>query len=78
MVMCRQEGYFNLNDIQTAVFEYNGKLTVLPISAKRPMNPADMNISPQPEYICTEVIMDGRILGENLKRMGLDTHWLEK
>ncbi len=78
LVMCRQEGYFNLNDIQTAVFEYNGRLTVLPVSAKRPMNPADMNLTPEPEYINTEVIMDGRILEDNLKRMGLDTKWLQK
>ena len=78
MVMCRQEGYFNLNDIQTAIFEYNGRLTILPVSSKRPVNPADMNLSPQPEYICTEVIMDGRILEENLKRKGLDRTWLQK
>ena len=37
MVMCRQEGYFNLNDIGTAIFEYNGRLTVLPKATKRPM-----------------------------------------
>lgn len=78
MMMCRQEGYFNLNDIQTAIFEYNGRLTVLPVSDKRPMNPQDMNLSPQPEYICTEVIMDGRILEDNLKRMGLNAKWLQK
>lgn len=78
MVMCRQEGYFNLADIQTAIFEYNGRLTVLPVSIKRPLNPEDMNLSPQPEYISTEVIMDGRILEDNLKRMGLDAKWLEK
>lgn len=78
MMMCRQAGYFNLNDIQTAIFEYNGRLTVLPVSEKRPMNPADMNLSPQPEHICTEVIMDGRILEENLSRMGLNVKWLQK
>lgn len=78
MVMCRQEGYFNLADIQTAVFEYNGRLTVLPVSTKRPINPEDMNLTPQPEYVSTEVIMDGRILDDNLKRMGLDTKWLQK
>ena len=78
MVLCRQEGYFNLADIQTAIFEYNGRLTILPISSKRPVNPDDMNLAPQPEYISTEVIMDGRILDENLKRMGLDSRWLEK
>lgn len=78
MVMCRQEGYFNLNDIQTAIFEYNGRLTILPVSTKRPVNPTDMNLVPAPEHICTEVIMDGRILEGNLKRMGLDKQWLQK
>lgn len=78
MVMCRQEGYFNLNDIGTAIFEYNGRLTVLPKATKRPLNPTDMNIVPPPEAINTEVIMDGRILEENLKRLGLDINWLEK
>lgn len=78
MVLCRQEGYFNLNDIQTAIFEYNGRLTILPVSDKRPVTPKDMNLTPPKEEICTEVIMDGRILGENLKRLGLDTTWLDK
>ena len=78
MVMCRQEGYFNLNDIHTAVFEYNGRLTVLPKATKRPLNPTDMNIVPPPEKISTEVIMDGRILDQNLKRMGLDIQWLRR
>lgn len=78
MVMCRQEGFFNLTDIQTAVFEYNGRLTVLPRSAKRPVNPSDMDLLPEPEYINVEVIMDGRIMSENLKRMGLDADWLKK
>ena len=78
MVMCRQQGYFNLSDIQTAVFEFNGKLSILPVSKKRPANPEDLNLSPAPEFIHTEVIMDGRILDENLKRMGLDDKWLLK
>ena len=78
MVMCRQQGYFNLSDIQTAVFEFNGKLSILPVSKKRPANPEDLNLSPAPEFIHTEVIMDGRILDENLKRMCLDDKWLQK
>ena len=78
IVMCRQQGYFNLSDIQTAVFEFNGKLSILPVSKKRPANPEDLNLSPAPEFIHTEVIMDGRILDENLKRMGLDDKWLQK
>lgn len=78
MVMCRQEGYFDLNDIHTAVFEYNGRLTVLPKSPYRPLTPNDMNVTTAKAEIPTEVIMDGRILDENLKRLGLDITWLNK
>lgn len=78
MVMCRQEGYFNLSDIKTAIFEYNGRLTILPVSDKRPTTPYDMNLAPVQEQISAEVIMDGRILGENLERLGLNHEWLKK
>lgn len=76
MVMCREQGYFNLGDIQTAVFEYNGKLTILPVAARRPVTPEDMNLIPSQETLFAEVIMDGRILDENLRRMGVDARWL--
>ena len=78
LLLCRQEGYFNLDDIQTAVYEYNGKLSILPMSTKRPLNPEDMELSPEPEHIGTEVIMDGRVIGDNLKRKGLNETWLQK
>lgn len=72
MVMCRQQGYFDLTSIETAVFEYNGKLTILPVSSQRPATPKDLNLAPEQELLFTELIMDGRILENNLKRMGLD------
>jgi len=78
MVLCREQGYFDLNSIQTAILETNGKLSILPVSDKRPTTPADIGIKPKAEYISTELIMDGRIMHENLKRMGLDIKWLEK
>lgn len=78
LMMCREEGYFDLNDIQTAVFENNGKLTVLPKSLTRPATPEDLKLNPKEDNINTEIIMDGRILEENLKRMGLDLTWLNK
>lgn len=78
MVMCRQQGYFDLSAIQTAVFEYSGKLSILPVEARRPATPMDMGLSPAQQRLFTEVIMDGRILEENLKRMGRDAAWLNK
>ncbi|MGN0628419.1 MAG: YetF domain-containing protein [Oscillospiraceae bacterium] len=76
MVMCRQAGYFNLNNIQTAVFEYNGKLSIMPVSDQRPVTPSDMSMKPEKEHIYTEIIMDGRLLEENIKRANLETEWL--
>lgn len=78
MVMCRQEGYFDLSEIQTAIFEYNGRLTILPKSEKRPANAEDLGLTVQRASISTEVIMDGRVLSENLKRLGLDETWLSR
>lgn len=77
MVMCRQEGYFDLADIQTAIFEYNGRLTVLPKSNNRPLTASDLNLDLEDEHITSEVIMDSKILDENLHRLGLDKKWLD-
>ena len=78
LVLCRQQGYFDLTTIQTAIFEYNGKLTILPVTTQRPVTPQDLDLNPDQELIFTELIMDGRILEENLHRMGLDRTWLDK
>ena len=78
LMLCRQQGYFNLNDIQTVIYEFNGQLSILPKSQKRPANPTDLSLTVQTEDIQTEIIMDGRLMGENLKRMGLNEAWLDK
>lgn len=49
LVMCRQQGYFDLTSIQTAIFEFNGRLTILPVSTQRPVTPSDMELSPEQE-----------------------------
>lgn len=78
MVMCRQQGYFDLGEIRIAVFEANGKLSILPRAVRRPVTPEDMNLTPKQEELFTEVIMDGRILDANLRRRGLDSTWLQR
>ena len=78
MLMCREQGYFDLDEIQTAVFEHNGKLSVLPKAANRPATPDDLKITAKAMHIGVEVIMDGRIMDDNLGRAGRDANWLEK
>lgn len=76
MLLCREQGYFDLEEIQTAIFEHNGKLSILPKATSRPITPEDMKIKAKATHIGIEVIMDGRVMGENLSRMGRDEKWL--
>lgn len=78
LVMCREQGYFDLSSIQTALFEYNGKLTISPTSLRRPATPEDFQLKPEQETLFAEIIMDGRILEKNLQNIGFDLNWLSK
>lgn len=75
---CRNQGYFDLSQIQTAVFEYNGSISILPVEVNRPLEPSDMNLNPVQQEILVNVILDGNINEENLKKTGKDGVWLTK
>ena len=77
MLLCREQGYFDLEDIQTAIFEHNGKLSILPKASARPVSPKDLKITAMATHIGVELIMDGRIMSENLFRLGEDKLWLD-
>ena len=64
--------------MQTAVFEYNGSISILPTEAHRPLEPSDMDINPVQQEILVNVILDGNINEENLKCTGNNKIWLEK
>ena len=76
LVQCRTSGFFNLSDIKTALLEENGKISFLPYSDKRPANPSDFNMKPKEDEIITNLILDGKIMEENLKELKLDKLWL--
>lgn len=78
LVQCRVNGYFDLADIQTALLESNGKISFLPVSNKRPVTGEDLNISPSQNYLVANVIIDGKIMAQNLKHIGNNEKWLTK
>lgn len=78
LMQCRSQGYFDISQIQTAVMEFNGRMSILPISANRPLTPQDMNLAPEQEYMTTAVIEDGVIIEDNLKHTGNNYIWLKK
>lgn len=67
----------NISDVEYAILETNGQLSVIPKPQKKPLTPGDMNIQPQAEGITLDLIIDGRIMGENLKIAGKDLKWLQ-
>lgn len=75
---CRGQGYFNLADIEYAVLEPNGKLSILPKSDKRPVTPEDMNLTPPKEGLCANIVVDGQVMEKHLSAVGKNREWLER
>lgn len=76
LVQCRVNGYFDVSKLETAILEGNGKISFLPKVSDRPITPSDMNLSVQQDYLVVNVILDGRLMEENLRHTGKDEKWL--
>ena len=74
----RIKNYPDIADVEYAILKTNGQISVIPKSRKRPLNPEDMDIKTDYEGISIDVIIDGRILENNLKKAGKDKKWLER
>ena len=74
----RVDNIFNLGDVEYAILETNGELTVIQKPEKRALTPQDLNISPEYEGISYDLVVEGKIMYENLKALGKDEKWLEK
>ena len=75
-MQCRNQNCFDLQQVQTIILEPNGKFSILFLSSNRPLTPCDLKLKMQPEYLVANVIMDGKIMKENLKNIGKDEGWL--
>ncbi len=76
MTQLRDKGIFNPADVEFAIMETNGALSVLPKSQKRPVTPADLQIPTQYEGLPSEIIVKGKVVYPNLEQNNLDEQWL--
>jgi len=74
----RGDNIFNLADVEYAILETNGEVTVIPKPEKRALTPQDFNINSEYEGIPYDLVVDGKVMYENLKIIGKDKVWLEK
>mgnify|MGYP000878508668 FL=1 len=72
----RAEGFFNLTDVEFALLETNGSLTIVPKSQARPVTPEDLELNTKYEGLPTSLILDGQIEEKSLTKIGLSKDWL--
>ncbi len=73
----RIKGYHTIEDIEYAIMETTGDISVIPKSQKRPVIPEDLDLDTEYEGLPFSLIIDGLILKDNLKTIGLDQKWLK-
>jgi uncharacterized membrane protein YcaP (DUF421 family) len=74
----RQNGIYDLCEVDYAILEENGKMSVIPKNANRQPDKTDMGIECSDNGIMHIVISDGRINVHSLKLIGKDRAWLDK
>lgn len=75
---CRTNGNFDLNEIWYAIMESNGQISILPKAEYKCLTPKDMQIKVDKSFLCANVIIDGKIMVNNLANMNKDEKWLTK
>ena len=74
----RSNNVFNLGDVEYAILETSGQITVIQKPDKRTTIPKDFNITPEYEGIPYDLVVDGKVMYQNLKNIGRDYNWLKK
>lgn len=76
MGQLRNSGYSDVTDVEFAVLETSGQISVFPCSQSRPVAPKDLNIPTPYEGLSVPLVLDGAIKYENLELCGLSYSWL--
>lgn len=74
----RQEKVFDISQVEFAILEPSGKLSVQLKSQNRPLTPQDLHMSTKYEGLATELILDGKVIERNLHYKGLNKEWINR
>jgi uncharacterized membrane protein YcaP (DUF421 family) len=78
LAQLREKGIVHVGDVAYGILETSGKLSVIPRPQKRPVTPQDLGITTRPEILPAVLIMDGKIIKENLRLAGVKEDFLHK
>ncbi len=74
----RIAGYPDITQIETALIETNGQMSIIPKESVRPVSCGDLNINASQTQVPFIVIADGNLRKENLSYAGVTKAWIEK
>ena len=74
----RGNNVVNLGDVEYAILETSGQVTVIQKPEKRNTIPEDFNIMPEYEGIPYDLVVDGKVMNKNLRLVGKNYNWLKK
>ena len=74
----RKNNVVNLGDVEFAILETSGEVTIIQKPEKRNTIPEDFNILPEYEGIPYDLVIDGKVLNDNLQKIGKNYAWLVK
>ncbi|WP_234123734.1 YetF domain-containing protein [Clostridium hydrogenum] len=77
LMQLRKKDVFNLSEVEFALLEVDGELSVLKKSPYNAATPKDLNISTPYKGLILNLIVNGRIIETNLKLAGKDSEWLK-
>ena len=72
----REKNVYSLADVEYAILETSGQITVIQKPSKRNTIPEDFGIQPDYEGIPYDLVIDGKVMKSNLKKIGKDYNWL--
>lgn len=72
----RIKDFPNIEDVEFAILETNGDLSVIPKASKKPLTTSDMNIYTTETSLPISIIIDGKVNHENFKKASVDFNWL--
>ena len=74
----RSKDIHTLGDVEYAILETSGEVTVIQKPEKRNTTPEDFNIQADYEGISYDLVVDGKVMFDNLQKLGKNYVWLEK
>jgi uncharacterized membrane protein YcaP (DUF421 family) len=75
--LLRNKGIFSVREVEYAIVEPNGIITVIKKAPYDSVNKSDLGIQSPPSSINMPVILDGKIDYNNLNVLGFDEQWLD-